>query len=119
SLVVGQTAQLSVTTKDSAGNVLTGRTITWVSSSTTVAIISVSGLVTAKAAGSATMTATREGKSGSSAITVAAAGRGCAAACRHVAVNGNDANAGTDTAPWRTIQHAADVMNPGETVIVN
>jgi hypothetical protein len=50
-------------------------------------------------------------------VTVAAAG--CAAACRYVAVNGNDGNAGTKTAPWRTIQHAADVINPGDTVIVN
>jgi hypothetical protein len=35
-----------------------------------------------------------------------------------VAVSGNDGNAGTSTAPWRTIQHAADVTSPGDTVIV-
>jgi uncharacterized protein YjdB len=70
SLIIGQTAQLSVTTRDSAGNVLTGRTITWASSSTTVATVSASGLVTAKAAGSATITATSEGKSGTASVTV-------------------------------------------------
>ena len=70
SLFVGQTTQLSVTTKDSAGNVLTGRTITWASSSTTVATVSAAGLVTAKAAGSGTITATSEGKNGTATVTV-------------------------------------------------
>ena len=32
--------------------------------------------------------------------------------------NGNDNNPGTLEEPWRTIQHAADVMLPGETAIV-
>jgi hypothetical protein len=124
-LVGGQTAQLSGTTMDSAGNVLTGRTITWASSSTTVATVSTTGLVTAQAAGSATITATSEGPSGSAAITVTTLSpppppppTGCTTGCRYVAVSGNDANAGTSTAPWRTIQHAADVANPGDTVIV-
>jgi uncharacterized protein YjdB len=67
---VGQTAQLAVATKDSAGNVLTGRTVTWASSSTTVATVSAGGLVTARAAGSATITATSEGKSGTAAVSV-------------------------------------------------
>lgn len=38
---------------------------------------------------------------------------------RYVATTGNDAAAGTETAPWRTIQHAADVVAPGDTVIVH
>ena len=69
-LVVGGTAQLSATTKDSAGNVLSGRIVTWSSNATGVATVSASGLVTAVAAGSATITATSEGKSGTSAVTV-------------------------------------------------
>lgn len=32
--------------------------------------------------------------------------------------NAADANPGSIDAPWRTIQHAADVVNPGDTVIV-
>ncbi len=69
-LLVGATTQLSATTKDSAGNALTGRTITWASSNTTTATVSATGLVTAKAAGSTTITATSEGKSGTSTVTV-------------------------------------------------
>jgi hypothetical protein len=30
----------------------------------------------------------------------------------------NDGNPGTETQPWRTIQHAADVAQPGDTIIV-
>src|SRR6266699_5897680 len=68
---VGQTVQLTATPKDSAGNPLTGQTIAWSSDNSTVASVSASGLVTAKAAGSATITAASGGKSGTSAITVA------------------------------------------------
>jgi uncharacterized protein YjdB len=69
SIVVGGTQQLSAVTKDSAGNTLTGRVVTWSSSDTVVATVSSSGLVTARGAGSATITATSEGKSGTAAIT--------------------------------------------------
>ena len=71
SVTVGATTQLTATTKDAAGNVLTGRTVTWSSSAPGVATVSSSGLVTAVAAGSATITATSEGQSGTSAITIA------------------------------------------------
>jgi len=70
SLRVGATVQLSATTKDSAGTVLTGRSVTWSSNVPAVATVSVNGLVLGVAAGSATITATSEGKSGSAAITV-------------------------------------------------
>jgi hypothetical protein len=50
--------------------VLNGRTITWTSSSGTVATVNGSGLVSGVAAGSATITATSEGKSGTGAVTV-------------------------------------------------
>ena len=71
SLVVGATQQLSATTKDNAGNTLSGRTISWTSDAPTVATVSASGVVTAVAAGAATITATSEGQSGTSSITVA------------------------------------------------
>jgi len=71
-LYVGQTLQLTATPKDSAGNPLTGRAVTWSSSNGAVAGVSAaSGLVTGAGAGSATITATSGGKSGTSAITVA------------------------------------------------
>src|SRR5206468_1460167 len=62
-LVVGGTRQLSAVTKDAAGNTLTGRVVTWSSSNPAVATVSASGLVSGVAAGSASITATSEGKS--------------------------------------------------------
>src|SRR5206468_101258 len=79
SLPVGGTVQLSATTNDSAGNVLTGRPVTWASSNTAVASTSGSGLVTAVAAGGAggaTSTGTSEGKSGIATVTVTASSGG-------------------------------------------
>jgi parallel beta-helix repeat protein len=35
-----------------------------------------------------------------------------------VATNGDDANPGTESQPWRTLQHAADSVGPGDTVSV-
>jgi len=35
-----------------------------------------------------------------------------------VATNGDDANSGTESQPWRTLQHAADSVGPGDTVSV-
>ena len=73
SMIAGQTQALSVTLKDASGNTLTGRTIAWSSSSTSVATVSPSGQVTAVGAGSAVITATSEGKSGTLTLKVAAA----------------------------------------------
>src|SRR5437016_2268339 len=70
SVPAGQTAQLTATPKDVNGKPLSGRAVTWASSNTSVATVSSSGLVTGKVAGSATITATSEGQSGTSAITV-------------------------------------------------
>ncbi|PYO35189.1 MAG: hypothetical protein DMD74_08225 [Gemmatimonadetes bacterium] len=67
---VGQTVALSATTKDAAGNVLSGRTVTWASSNSAAATVSASGVVTGVAAGSATITALSEGQSGTAGITV-------------------------------------------------
>jgi len=73
SLTVGQTGQLTATPRDSMGNALPGRMVTWVSSNTAAATVNGSGLVTTKAAGSATITATSEGQSGSATVTATAA----------------------------------------------
>jgi alpha-N-arabinofuranosidase len=37
----------------------------------------------------------------------------------YVAFNGRDANAGTDAAPFRTIQHAANLAQPGDVITVH
>ncbi len=63
---------ITPTLKDAGGNILTGRTITWISSDTTVARVSSTGVVTGVRLGSATVTATSEGKSASAAVSVIA-----------------------------------------------
>ncbi|HYL56343.1 MAG TPA: Ig-like domain-containing protein, partial [Gemmatimonadales bacterium] len=70
SVLAGQTVQLAATTRDGSGNVLTGRSIVWTTSNGSVATVSGSGLVIGVTAGSATITATSEGQSGSAATTV-------------------------------------------------
>ena len=72
SVVVGATVQLAAVTRDSAGNTLTGRTVTWTSSTNGLATISASGLLAGVATGTVTITATSEGKSGTAAISVTA-----------------------------------------------
>lgn len=72
SLLVGGTVTLSATTRDAAGNALAGRTITWSTSDASVATVN-NGVVTAQALGTATISATSEGKSASAQITVTVA----------------------------------------------
>ena len=71
-LVVGQSKQLSAKTFDAGGAELSGRTIAWSSSNEDVASVSSTGKVLAVAPGSATITATSEGKSDQATITVIA-----------------------------------------------
>ena len=70
SVPVGSSVQLTATPKDARGRVLTGRAITWSSSLTTIATVNATGLVSGIAAGSATVTATSEGRAGGVAVTV-------------------------------------------------
>ncbi|MEO6444368.1 MAG: Ig-like domain-containing protein [Gemmatimonadaceae bacterium] len=70
SLLVGQTLQLSATPADSSGAPLPGRSIVWSSSAPSVASVSSTGLVTAHLPGSAAISATSEGNTGTSRITV-------------------------------------------------
>lgn len=72
-IIVGGTQQLTPTTKDAAGNTLTGRVVTWGSSNTAVATVNASGVVTGVAAGIVTITATSEGKNGTASVEVRAA----------------------------------------------
>src|SRR3989441_101346 len=72
SIAVGQTVQLAAVTKEAAGNVLTGRTVTWTTSNSSVATVSASGLLTGVTIGTATITATSEGVASTAATTVTA-----------------------------------------------
>ncbi len=70
SLPLDAKGQFTATLKDSAGATLTGRVVTWTSSDPSVASVNGTGLVTALTPGLAIITATSEGKSGSSQIIV-------------------------------------------------
>jgi hypothetical protein len=70
SVFVGQTVQLTATPKDANGAPLTGRVVTWSSNNPAMATVNGSGLVSGVATGTATITATSEGLSGSSSVTV-------------------------------------------------
>ena len=69
-LVAGEFTQLSATARDSAGGVLAGRTVSFRSSDSTVALVRANGLLVALKAGSATVTATSEGIATNAPVTV-------------------------------------------------
>lgn len=69
-IFVDRTQQLSATLRDAQNNVILNRTPTWSSSDTTIARVSVTGVVRGVAPGAATITASAEGQSATAAITV-------------------------------------------------
>ena len=71
-LTVGQTVALTVVLRDAAGRPLDGRAVAWRSSDEAIATVSSAGLVAARTAGSAVITATSEGKSGQTGVVVSA-----------------------------------------------
>jgi uncharacterized protein YjdB len=69
-LAPGQNSQAIAVAKDASGNALTGRVVTWTSSNPVVANVSPLGVVFALADGSATITASAEGKTASASVAV-------------------------------------------------
>ena len=67
---VGETLQATSTARDASNNALTSFVTSWTSSAPTVASVSTSGLITALAAGTTTITAASGGKTGTLNITV-------------------------------------------------
>ena len=67
------TVDLDATLLDSQGNPAVARTVTWSSSNTSIATVNSSGVVSGVADGTVTITATSEGVSGSTQVTVAGA----------------------------------------------
>ncbi len=69
-LVPGQPTQLTATPRDAGGAALTGRSVTWSSSNNAIAEVDANGLVTGRGPGTATITATSEGRNGTASISV-------------------------------------------------
>ncbi len=52
-------------------------------------------------------------------IAVLLLAAGCASAATfYVATTGNDGNPGTSAKPWKTLQHAVNMVSPGDTILV-
>ncbi len=67
---VGETQQLTATVHDQNGAAISGASLTWSSSASTVASVSSTGLVTAEADGTATITATAGSATEAASVTV-------------------------------------------------
>jgi uncharacterized protein YjdB len=67
----GGTQQLVWTIKDAAGNILSGRIVSFSTTNSGAATVTTRGLIAAVGVGTATITATSEGKSATAAVTVA------------------------------------------------
>jgi len=66
----GLTRQVTPTLKDASGTVLTGRTVSWSSTSNSIASVSTSGAITSAAFGTATVSASVEGRTATVSVSV-------------------------------------------------
>jgi uncharacterized protein YjdB len=71
-LIVGQTVQLEAQPSDASGRPLDGRTVAWSTNRPDVATVTSNGIVAAVSPGTATITASSEGRSGTATIVVQA-----------------------------------------------
>ena len=71
-LVVGQTVELEAQPRSASGQPLSGRPVAWSSNRPDIAAVTSSGIVAAVSAGTATISASSEGRSGTATIVVAA-----------------------------------------------
>ena len=69
-LIVGQTAELEAQPRDGSGQPLSGRPVTWSSNHPEVASVTSAGVVAAVSPGTATITASSEGRNGTATIVV-------------------------------------------------
>src|SRR5881409_3811657 len=105
---VGQTAQYAAITRDAFGNPLGGRTVTWSSSNPAVATVNGAGQATGVAVGSATLTATSEGKSGTAAILVINVPTASVPAGQTVQLTATLKDANGNTLTGRTVTWSSD-----------
>jgi hypothetical protein len=105
---VGKTVQLTAATADAAGSPLSGRAVAWSSASPGIATVSASGVVTGVAPGSASITATSEGRRGSATVTVTTAPDTTAPELRAFSFSPASVDVGSAAAPVEFTFTAAD-----------
>lgn len=88
-LIVGQTLQLEAQPRDGSGRPLDGRTMTWSTNRPNVATVTSTGIVAAISPGTATITATSEGRSGTATIVIPGAQVGWASSDLAIAIVDN------------------------------
>src|SRR6266576_134223 len=117
----GGTQQFTATVENTSNTAVTWQVSGVTGGNATVGTISSSGLYTAPAVvpnpATVTVTAVSQAdptKSGSAQVTITAV----IGIAFYVSTTGNDSNPGTILSPWRTIQHAANSVQAGDTVYV-
>ena len=114
--LVGSTTQFTATPRDASGATVSGRTVTWASTNTSVATVSSTGLVTAVLAGTTTITVLCDGIPSSTTLTVQDGQSGGAPlvfASDFTTALGNSAAAVSDankTPHWNDIHPDADQL---------
>jgi Bacterial Ig-like domain (group 2)/Right handed beta helix region len=121
SLAVSSTLQLDALLRDSAGVTLSGRTISWKSDAGSIATVSASGLVLGADTGTATITASSEGKTASATVRVtrATATTSVAHAGYFVSPSGSSGADGSMAHPWSLAAALAGGnghVQPGDTI---
>jgi len=117
SLTVGQTGTFAATARDSTGGTLTGRTVTWTSSNTGIASVSAGGVVTAVAAGTATISATIDGKSGSGSVAITAPAPAPVTSPAPTPTTSPDPTSGSGVGPSSSLNPTTGVViEPGQSI---
>jgi parallel beta-helix repeat protein len=117
SLTAGGTGTFAATARDSTGGTLTGRTVTWTSSNTGIASVSAGGVVTAVAAGTATISATIDGKSGSGSVAVTAPAPVTSPSPTPTPTTSPDPTSGSAVGPQSSLNPTTGVViQPGQSI---
>lgn len=115
-LNTGDAGYYLTTLKDAAGNILTGRAISWTSSNPSIASVDNAGLVSGLSAGTATITAASEGKTGSATVTVSTrpppVGAGAVDLCTLIAGGKVIANDGQFLGSLTNQYNSQSILNP-------
>jgi hypothetical protein len=122
---VGGSHQFQAAARDSAGNAISGASITWRSADTTVATVSASGVATGRKAGLALIVAASGSVADTARFAVTSPSGGgdgggtTPTTGYYVAPNGSSGNSGTASSPWdlaTALSGAGGRIEPGDTV---